>query len=259
MVGAFSAMKEVIFGRRPFDTELIIFDKDGTLTDFRKTWFPILEKRLQILTRRLELQKREREFRNLTYRRFGIDGERVDPYGPFPYTPPHEDEVIFATILYELGVPYEKGKMAARESVSAAESEIDRIAISMLYEGVHEVLQQLHRGGLLLALATADLTEIAVETLRRLGIYGLFDFVVGADMVSHNKPHPEMIEKTLEALHIDREMTCMVGDSIVDTEMGRRAGVGLVVGVTESGIAASGDLSRHADTVISSVRDIRLL
>ena len=66
-------MKEVIFGRRPFDTELIIFDKDGTLTDFRKTWFPILEKRLQILTRKLGLQEMEREFRNLTYRRFGID------------------------------------------------------------------------------------------------------------------------------------------------------------------------------------------
>ena len=41
-------MKTVIFGDRPFETELIIFDKDGTLTDFRKTWFPILEKRLDI-------------------------------------------------------------------------------------------------------------------------------------------------------------------------------------------------------------------
>jgi hypothetical protein len=32
-----------------------------------------------------------------------------------------------------------------------------------------------------------------------------------------------------------------------------------VVGVTESGIAAADDLEHHADTVIESVRDIRLL
>jgi len=252
-------MKEVIFGQRPFDTELIIFDKDGTLTDFRKTWFPILEKRLQILTRKLDLRGKEREFRNLTYRRFGIDGDRIDPYGPFPYTPPHEDEVIFATILYELGIPYEKGKTAARASVVEAEDEIDRIGNSVLYEGVREVLQRLHREGVLLTLATADLTEIAANTLKYLGIYGLFDYVVGADMVSHNKPHPEMIERTLEALNVDRKKCCMVGDAIVDTEMGRRADVGLVVGVTESGIADANDLSHHADTVISSVRDIRVL
>ena len=252
-------MREIAYGKRPFETELIIFDKDGTLTDFKKIWFPILEKRLQILTGKLHLKNREREFRKLTYRRFGINGERIDPYGPFPYTPPHEDEVIFATILYELGIPYEQGKMAARASVAEAEQEIDRITISVLYEGVREVLQRLHAGGVLLTLATADLTDIACDTLKHLGIYGLFDYVVGADMVTHNKPHPEMIEKTLEALNVSRKKTCMVGDSIVDTEMGHRGEVGLVVGVTESGIAAANDLSHHADTVISSVRDIHVL
>ena len=252
-------MKTVIYGDRPFETELIIFDKDGTLTDFRKTWFPILEKRLQILTRRMHLEEREKSFRETVYRRFGINGEHIDPYGPFPYTPPHEDEVIFATVLYEFGIPYEMGKRAARASVVEAEREIDRIAVSVLYHGVEDVLRSLHSGGVLLTLATADLTEIAGDTLKRLGIFGLFDFVVGADMVTHNKPHPEMIEKILQALNIDARKTVLVGDSIVDMQMGEAADIGLVVGVLEGGIAAGKDLDGHSDVVIDSVRNIRVL
>ena len=252
-------MKTVIFGDRPFETELIIFDKDGTLTDFRKTWLPILEKRLDILTDKLHLEDREEAFRKTAYKRFGINGEHIDPYGPFPYTPPHEDEVIFATVLYDFGIPYEKGKMAARESVIEAEREIDRIEISVLYHGVEDVLRRLNAGGLLLTLATADLTDLACATLKRLCIFDLFDFVVGADMVTHNKPHPEMVEKTLEALNISAVKTALIGDSIVDMQMGKAAGIGLTVGVTESGIASKSDLTSHSDVVIDSLRDIRLL
>jgi hypothetical protein len=42
-------------------------------------------------------------------------------------------------------------------------------------------------------------------------------------------------------------------------EMGRRAGLGLVVGVTEGGIASERDLARDGDLVITSVRDIRVI
>ena len=252
-------MKTVLFGDRPFGAELIIFDKDGTLTDFRKTWLPILEKRLNILTDKLHLENRRDDFRSTAYKRFGINDEHIDPYGPFPHTPPHEDEVIFATVLYEFGIPYEKAKMAARASVVEAEDEIDRIDISVLYEGVEDALQQLHAGGVLLTLATADLTDYASETLKHLGIFDLFDYVVGADMVTHNKPHPEMVEKTLEVMGVSGPNTALVGDSIVDMQMGKTSGIGLTVGVTESGIATKDDLSSHADLVLHSIRDIRVV
>ena len=252
-------MKTVIFGDRPFETELVIFDKDGTLTDFRKTWLPILEKRLDILTEKLHLEERSEELRNTAYKRFGISRENIDPYGPFPHTPPHEDEVIFATVLYDFGIPYEQGKMAARTSVVEAEDEIDRIDISVLYDGVEDVLRQLHKGGVLLTLATADLTDYASETLKHLGIFDLFDYVAGADMVAHSKPHPEMVYKTLEALGVAAPKTALVGDSIVDMQMGKTSGLGLTVGVTESGIATRDDLCRQADVVLDSVRAIRLI
>jgi phosphoglycolate phosphatase len=252
-------MKTVIFGDRPFEAELIIFDKDGTLTDFKKTWLPILETRLDILTDKLNLQDKRADLRKRAYSRFGIRGDRIDPYGPFPHTPPHEDEVIFATVLYDFGIPYEKAKSAARASVVEAEKLIDRIDISVLYDGVEDALRKLHAGGVLLTLATADLTQYASETLKHLGIFDLFDYVVGVDMVKNNKPHPEMVEKTLEALGVDASHTALVGDSIVDMQMGKAAGAGITVGVTESGIATKDDLRSHADIVLDSIRNIRIM
>ena len=72
---------------------------------------------------------------------------------------------------------------------------------------------------------------IACDILKSQNIYNLFDYIVGADQVENDKPDPEMIFKTAEALDVDLKKIVMVGDSIVDMEMGRRASVGLVVGV----------------------------
>ena len=100
---------------------------------------------------------------------------------------------------------------------------------------------------------------ITHETLRYRGIDGLLDYVVCADMVEKDKPDPEMIFKTLDALKVEKDRSVMVGDSIVDMEMGRRAGVGLVIGVLEGGIADRKVLSEKADVVIDSVRDIEAI
>jgi phosphoglycolate phosphatase-like HAD superfamily hydrolase len=78
-------------------------------------------------------------------------------------------------------------------------------------------------------------------------------------MVDKDKPDPEMIHKTAGALNADIKKTVLVGDSIIDMEMGKRAKVGLVVGVLESGVALRKDLEKDADLVIDSVRNIKLI
>jgi phosphoglycolate phosphatase len=111
----------------------------------------------------------------------------------------------------------------------------------------------------MVSLATADLTEIAEDTFKSLKIYDLFNYIMGADLVNNAKPDPEMIYKTVEMLDADIKKTVLVGDSIVDMEMGRRANTGLVVGVLEGGVAFKEDLEKNADVVIDSVREIRVL
>lgn len=253
-----SATRTVYFGDRAFDARLIIFDKDGTLTDFRKTWIPLLEKRIDIVIDRLDIKVSRTELKDLIFQTFGIKDDWIDPYGPFPYSPPSEDEIVFATALYSLGVPWQKGKNVARYSTERAEKELDRRETTVLFDGVVDVLKRLKAKGFLLALATADLTAIAENILEFTDLRKYFDFVIGTDMVERTKPDPEMAHKTLAALRVDPAHTALVGDAITDMEMGRRAGLGLVVGVTEGGIAGHGDLARDAHLVIPSVRDIRV-
>ena len=97
------------------------------------------------------------------------------------------------------------------------------------------------------------------DLLKSQNIYDLFDYIVGADQVENDKPDPEMIFKTADELNVDLKNIVMVGDSIVDMEMGRRAVVGLVVGVLEGGVATRKDLEKDADIVINSVRNIKLI
>ena len=247
------------FGERIFDAELVIFDKDGTLTDFKKTWLPIIEKRLEIILNSIEIPFHEERVKAYAYEVFGIFNGYVDPYGPFPYSTPWEDEILFGTVLYRFGVPWQKAKDVAKYAIERAEDELDRSGFAELYSGVREVLEKLKDAGVYIAMATADITDIAIDTLKHVGIFDLFDYVVGADMVENDKPNPDMIEKAVQSLNVSKAKTVMVGDSITDMEMGKRANIGLVVGVLEGGIASREDLIKIGDVVIESVRDIEVV
>ena len=252
-------MSTVKFGTKPFETELIIFDKDGTITDFKKTWLPILEKRLEIILKNIRTGFHEERVKAYTYQAFGIFNDYIDPYGPFPYSTPWEDEIIFGTILYRFGISWQKAKDIARYAIDEAERQLDRSKYAELYSGIKDTLESLRKAGILIALATADLTDIAYQTLKHLGIHDLFDYIVGADFVENDKPHPDMIDKIVESLKVNKAKTVMVGDSITDMEMGKRANVGLVVGVLEGGVASKEDLLRIGDIVINSVREIQVI
>lgn len=253
-------MKTVKFGTRAFQPELIIFDKDGTLTDFRKAWIPILDKRIEIIYEQLKEKLQKKTIKTLKdeiYEIFGIQDDRIDAHGPFPYSPPREDEIIISTILYKSGIPYYEAKKATHHAVEKADTLLNRAEYAVMFRGVRETLAELHKNQIKLSVATADLYAMACEILKSQNIYDMFDYIVGADQVEKDKPDPEMIFKTAEALEVDLKKIVMVGDSIVDMEMGRRASVGLVVGILEGGVATKEDLEKDADLVIDSVRDIQ--
>ena len=250
-------MKKVKFGSRVFEPELIIFDKDGTLTDFRKAWVPVLDKRIELIYEQLKEKLQKKSIKTLKreiYKIFGILEDRIDAHGPFPYSPPWEDEIIISTVLYKFGIPYYEAKSATHHAVVKADALLNRADFTVLYRGVRETLAELRKNRIKLTVATADLTETACDILKSQNIYALFDYIIGADQVENDKPDPEMIFKTAEAMDVDLKNIVMVGDSIVDMEMGRRAVVGLVVGVLEGGVATRKDLEKDADVVIDSVR-----
>ena len=93
------------------------------------------------------------------------------------------------------------------------------------YEGVVAAVRDLRRKGRTLGLVTSKIREGALRGLELAGFEDHFEVIVGADDVTHPKPHPEPVLKALEQLSAPAADTVFIGDSRHDIECGRAAGV----------------------------------
>ena len=89
---------------------------------------------------------------------------------------------------------------------------------------VKETLEELHRRGICMTVATSRGLDSLKDLLTDMGIIQYFDYLLGADSVTKHKPDPEPVLQTLHTMHIDASETLVVGDMPVDILMGSRAG-----------------------------------
>ena len=75
-----------------------------------------------------------------------------------------------------------------------------------------------------MTLASSRIRKSLVDFVHTMHLENTFTYILGADDVTHAKPHPEPVLRTLEAFHCPPEEALVVGDTIYDIEMGRRAG-----------------------------------
>lgn len=95
---------------------------------------------------------------------------------------------------------------------------------SVLYPGVALALQQLREHGHLLAVATGKGRRGLDRVLEAQGWSDYFDVTRCADETA-SKPDPLMIHEILAHCGVRPERALMIGDSLFDLEMARRAGV----------------------------------
>jgi len=93
------------------------------------------------------------------------------------------------------------------------------------YDGVVEAVRALRAREKTLGLVTSKMRSGALRGLRVAGLEDAFQVIVGADEVTHPKPHPEPVLMALERLRAPAAGAVFVGDSRHDVECGRAAGV----------------------------------
>ncbi len=93
------------------------------------------------------------------------------------------------------------------------------------YPGAVAMVQRIKAHGLRLGLVTSKNRAGAERGLKLVGLADVMEVIVGADDVTHAKPHPEPVEKALAALGMPAETALFVGDSHHDIHSGRGAGV----------------------------------
>ncbi len=100
-----------------------------------------------------------------------------------------------------------------------------KLDFTRLYPGVRESLERLHAGGKRLAVLTNKPVAVSRGIVDGLGVGALFFRVYGGNSFEFKKPHPAGMEALLSETGVDRARAIMVGDSSVDIQTARNAGV----------------------------------
>ncbi len=222
----------------------ILFDKDGTLIDFRSQWPPAYRAAVTMLTRG-DVAKSERLLRLA-----GFDpvSHHLDPASPLACGTNRQIVEVWAEDLGVAATPELLGR------VEAVFHEVARANAQPITD-LGALFGRLHARGIAVGVATMDSTATARANLGDFGVIDLVDFVVGADAGHGVKPAPGMLLAFCAAGGFVASGAAMVGDSVVDLMMGRNAKAGLVVGVT-SGVTPRATLAPHADIVLETVAEI---
>ncbi len=96
---------------------------------------------------------------------------------------------------------------------------------TILYPEIGDSLQRLHASGARLAVLTNKPVRISERIMKGLGLAPLFFRIYGGNSFDHKKPHPIGIETLRAEVNAPAENTWMVGDSWVDVQTARNAGV----------------------------------
>lgn len=208
-----------------FKAELIIFDLDGTLIDSSEdiAWAV-----------------------NMTLRQIGFEG--------LSYQAIKERIGWGVKMLLEKVLPEEKQDLLEEaRSIFMGHYSGHLLVKSKLYPGVMDVLN--HFKNQKLAVATNKPFNLTEKILDGLNISGYFKKVVGGDGVQNKKPAPEAIEIILRELRVSPENSVFVGDSKIDIEAGKKAGI-ITIGAAY-GFRGRQELEEAgADVIINDIKEL---
>ncbi len=103
------------------------------------------------------------------------------------------------------------------------------VNLTTLYDSVPATVELLLQRGLRMGIVSTKYRRRINEVLIREGVMHAFEVVIGGDDVKQHKPHPQGLFEAMEKLECSPESVVYVGDSVVDAELAKRAGVPLVV------------------------------
>ena len=119
------------------------------------------------------------------------------------------------------------------------------------FEGIKEVLLSLRKKGIKTAVVS-NKTDSTVRALVNMHFNGLFDYSVGAREGVSKKPAPDTVFEAVRETFSELSSTVYVGDSEVDVETAKNAGIDCVI--TDWGFRDREQLIlAGADTIVSDM------
>ena len=110
---------------------------------------------------------------------------------------------------------------------------------SKLIDGVKDFLIWSKEKNISMAVCTNKQEHLAIDLLKKIGIYDFFEYVAGHNTFDYCKPDPRHLTSVVEILDGDFKKTLMVGDSETDANAAKAAGIPVILledGYTEKNI-----------------------
>ena len=176
--------------------ELYIFDFDGTLVDSYRDSI---------------------KFFNITLEQYNLPTFDMDVEGL--------DYQIFREFIHEQinGIEEEFMKQFTKNYKDSPQLN------TFLYDGVLEVLQELEKRGIILAICS-NRDQKNLEKLVEKFFDGIsFKYISGTVNELHNKPDPYRINEIIRKENMEKEKILYFGDKIADIEAAKAAGIDMVL------------------------------
>jgi len=154
------------------------------------------------------------------------------------------------TLLQKL-MPQEGPERIDDARVKFLEYYWDHLTVNtILYPGVRETIDYFKDHDKKMAIVTNKPIKFTEKILNELALKDFFLMVLGGDSLVNRKPDPEPVEKVISTLGVTKGKTVFVGDSKVDGETGKRAGI-FTIGV-EYGFRGRKELEEAGFDIIIS-------
>lgn len=218
----------------------VLFDKDGTLIDFDRTWGPAIHAVMGALAKGEASAMRAQA----DALHFSLEDKRFRATSP-----------IIAGSSAHYGEIW--GRAIGRTDYAALRQEINSLSAAESLKSLtpigrpREVFAALRGQGLRLGVATNDSEAGARRHVEALGLSNDVEFVAGYDSGHGGKPEPGMVLAFARRLGLEPREVAVVGDSRHDLDAARAAGA-MAIGVL-SGPASREDLAPHADHVVVDI------
>ena len=218
----------------------LLFDKDGTLFDFEKTWNSWTSRILTEVSKQSDV--------SISALADAIDFDlKTGKLLP--------QSIVIAGTHRQVTAALHT-KLSNWDFEHLESYLLDYVIETRQYEVVplQKYFRKLKSEGLLLGVMTNDAEKGAQAHLAAAGILELLDFVAGSDTGFGCKPAPEPLLAFAKKTGLKPDEIAMVGDSLHDLQAAQAAGMMRVAVLT--GVATEDELKKHADLVLPSIANL---
>lgn len=225
------------------DLTALLFDKDGTLVHFDRTW----GRAAGAVMRAMAGDDTHAVARLEAVSHYLADEERFLPTSPLVSGSSAHYGPLWA---HALGRPADAALLGEIDRLFAAEGLVHLTPIGQ----PRRTLDHLKAAGFALGIVTNDAAENARQQARALGILDLLDAVHGYDSGFGSKPGAGMVAAFAAQFGHRPEAMAVIGDSAHDMAAARGAGARFIL--VRSGPAPVDDLIAASDLVVDSIDDL---